>query len=93
MNLNNRLAKLREKQQQITAALREAEATASTRQRKQNTRAKIILGAVVLSMPEGEREAILAMLLPRAMDRDRQFVSEHLTGEPSAVPDPYAGLN
>ncbi len=93
MNLNNRLAKLREKQQQLTAALREAEAVASTRRRKQDTRAKIILGAVVLSMPEDEREAILAMLLPRAVERDRQFVSEHLMGRRSAGSDSSAGLN
>lgn len=93
MNLNNRLAKLREKQQQLTAALREAEAVASTRRRKQDTRAKIILGAVVLSMPEDEREAILAMLLPRAVERDRQFVSEHLAGGRSTGSDSSAGLN
>ena len=78
MNLNTRLKKLREHKQQIIEGLRQAEAKAATRQRKRETRAKIILGAVVLSMSEGEREAILSMLLPHTSERDRQFVSEHL---------------
>ena len=93
MSLQDRLAKLRERQLQLTAALREAEAVAAGRQRKQETRAKIILGAVVLAMPAGEREAILSMLLPRATERDRRFIGEHLAGKQPDEPAPPSGLN
>ena len=93
MNLNHRLKKLRENKKQIIEALRVAEADASTRQRKRETRAKIILGAVVLSTAEGEREALLAMLLPRIMERDRQFINEYLAGDPPAETDTPPGLN
>ena len=87
MSLNVRLAKLREKQQQITAALREAEATAATRQRKTLTRSKIIVGGVVFSLPGGERDALLSMLYGRMVERDRQFVSECLAADAPSTPD------
>lgn len=93
MNLNTRLKKLREDKRQIVERLRQEEAKASTRQRKRDTRAKIILGAVVLAMDKDEREAILSMLLPRVSERDRQFVGEHLAGEQANDSAPPAGLN
>ena len=87
MNLNNRLEKLRRQQQQITQALKQAEAKASTQARKRQTRAKIILGATVLSVPAKEREVLLSMILPEMTERDRQFVSECLADDqPSEVP-------
>ena len=92
MNLNTRLKKLREHKQQIMEELRQAEAKAATRQRKRETRAKIILGAVVLSMQAGEREAILSMLLPHTSERDRSFISEHLA-DGQAVDAPLTGTN
>ena len=93
MNLNSRLRKLREEKQLIIERLRLAEAKALTRKRKEATRAKIILGAVVLAMPEGEREALLSMLLPRTVERDRQFITEHLSGDKPAEADSSRGLN
>ena len=81
MNLNNRLEKLRRQQQQITEALKVAQAKASTRARKRQTRAKIILGAAVLSVPAKEREVLLSMILPEMVERDRQFVSECLADD------------
>ncbi len=92
MKLNARLQKLREDKRLIMEALRVAEHKASTRQRKQDTRVKIILGAVVLSMQAGEREAILSMLLPHTTERDRSFISEHLADD-QAGDAPPAGLN
>lgn len=93
MNLNTRLKKLREDKRLIIERLHQAEAKASTRQRKRETRAKIILGAVVLAMAKDEREAILSMLLPHAIERDRQFVSEHLADNQSGEDASSAGLN
>ena len=89
MNLNNRLEKLRRQQQQVTEALRQEEAKASDRARKRETRAKIILGAVVLTMPDGEREALLSMILPQMAKRDHGFISEYLAGDhpPQNPPD------
>ena len=90
MTLNNRLAKLREQQRQITESIREAEAQASVRQRKEETRAKIILGGALMSMPTVERDAMMSMFLDRMPERDRRFVSEHLAGhqpEPPSASD------
>ena len=92
MNLNTRLKKLRADKQQIIERLRQEEAKASTRERKRETRARIILGAVVLSMQKGEREAILSMLLPHTSGRDRQFIDEYLAGPPPDETAPPAGL-
>ena len=78
MTLNARLAKLREQQQQLQAAIREAEAKASVRERRSESRAKLILGGALLSLPAGERDAVLSMFLDRMPERDRRFVSEHL---------------
>ena len=93
MNLNNRLEKLRQQQKLVVEALRQAEAKASTRQRKRDTRAKITLGAVVLSMTGDEREALLSMLLPHMSERDRGFISDHLTGNQSTEPEAPSVLN
>lgn len=93
MNLTNRLEKLRHQKTLLHEALKQAEAKASKRQRKRDTRAKIILGAVVVSMPEDEREALFSMLLPRMTERDRGFVTEHLAGNQSTEGEPSSGLN
>ena len=92
MKLNDRLEKLRHEKKLIIEALRVAEHKASTRQRKRENRAKIILGAVVLSMQAGEREAILSMLLPHTTERDRSFISEHLADDQTGDASP-SGLN
>ena len=81
MNLNNRLEKLRRQQQQISEALKVAEAKASTRARKRETRVKIILGAVILTIPKSERKVLLSRILQQMVERDRQFVSEYLAGD------------
>ena len=81
MTLTDKLEKLRRQQQQITEALRIAEAQVAIRQRKAQTRAKIILGTSILSMPAGERDALLPMLYGHLSERDRQFVSMCLAGE------------
>ena len=87
MNLNNRLEKLRRQQQQISEALKVAQAKASTRARKRQTRARIILGAAVLSVPAKEREILLSRLLHQMVERDRQFVSECLADDqPPEIP-------
>ena len=93
MNLNTRIKRLQEDKRQIIERLRQEEAKASTRLRKRETRAKIILEAVVLGMRKDEREAILSMLLPHAVERDRQFVSEHLADNESGGDAPPSGLN
>ena len=81
MTLNQRIAKLREQQKQTAETLRQAEAQANLRQRRAETRAKIILGGALLSMPAQERDAVLSMFADRMPERDRRFVSEHLAGE------------
>ena len=93
MNLNSRLKKLREDKKQIIERLRQEEAKASTRQRKAETRAKIIWGAAVLSLPEGEREALTPSLFNRMSERDRRFITEHQANTcPDAGP-PSSDLN
>ena len=44
-------------------------------------------------MNKDECEAILAMLLPYAIERDRQFVSEHLADNQSGGDAPPPGLS
>lgn len=80
MNLNDRLAKLRQQQKQINEALRQAESEASERHRKAENRAKFILGGALFSMSSTERETILPMFMERIPERDRQFVTECLAG-------------
>ncbi len=53
----------------------------ASQRRKAETRVKIIVGSVVLATPVGEREALLAMLLPRMTGRDQATVNEYLAGE------------
>ena len=98
MKLNDRLAKLRQQKMLAIEALRQAEAKASTRLRKQQNRAKIILGGALLCMPDGEREALLSMLLPHLTEHYRHFVTEHLAGEqasttPENADQSHQGLN
>ena len=90
MNLNGRLAKLREQQRQIAEALRQAEAEVSVRQRKAETRTKIILGGALLAMTPGERDALLPMFVDHISERDRQFVSDYLARKPSGDQPPSA---
>ena len=77
MTQSARLAKLREKQLQATAALREAEAKEEIRQRKDFTRLQLAWGASVLALPPGERELVEPILLNHMNERHRKFVSEH----------------
>ena len=94
MNLITRLNKLREDKKLIVEALRQAEAKAAIRQHKQAARAKIILGAAMLSLPAGEREALLPMVLDRLSERDRRFLADHLAkDQPAEDAPPPAGLN
>ena len=93
MKLNNRLEQLRHQKKLLQEALKQAEAKASIRQRKRDTRAKVVLGAVVLSMTSDEREAMLTMLVPHLNERDRSFITEHLAGGSSAETDPAPGPN
>ena len=87
MNLNDRIQKLRQRRQLLRESLKQAEVQASKRARTRQTRAKIILGAAVLSTPAKQREALLGMILDQIVERDRQFVSEYLAGDqPLDVP-------
>ena len=81
MSLQARLEKLRARQQQLTAALREAEATVATRRHKAMSRSRGIVGGVVLALPAGERDAVLSMLHGHMSARDREFVSDCLAGD------------
>ena len=87
MKLNDRLQKLREEKKLVIEALKQAEAKASTQRRKREARAKIIVGGMLLSSSESEREMMLSMLLPRMVERDRTFVSEFLAGDQQPDPD------
>lgn len=87
MKLNNQLQKLREEKKLIIEALKQAQAKASTVQRKREARAKIIVGGALLGSPESEREALLSMILPRMIERDRTFLSEFLAGEQPTNPN------
>ena len=87
MKLNVRLQKLREEKKLIIEALKQAEAKASTAQRKREARAKIIVGGLLLSAPESEREMMLSMILPRMTERHRTFIGEFLAGDPPPNPD------
>ena len=78
MDATTRLEKLRRKQEQLTATLRAMEVQVVTKKRKAITRAKIMVGGVVVSMPLDEREALLSMILGRMTERDRQFVHQCL---------------
>ena len=80
MKLNDRLQKLRQEKKLLIEAIKQAEAKASTVQRKRETRAKIILGGALLGIPGGEREALLTMLLPCMTERDRTFIGVFLAG-------------
>ncbi|MBE7157213.1 MAG: hypothetical protein INR62_02035 [Rhodospirillales bacterium] len=93
MNLNARLQKLREDKKLIIEALRVAEHKASTRQRKADTRAKIIWGGAFLALPPGERELVESMLRGRMTERDRQFINEHSAGDQDAGEASPTGLN
>ena len=93
MNLNARLQKLREDKKLIIEALRVAEHKASTRQRKADTRAKVIWGGAFLALPPGERELVESMLLNRMTERDRRFINEHVAGDEAAGDAPPAGQN
>lgn len=81
MNNTAKLEKLRQRQEQIAEAIRAAEAVEATRQRKEENRAKFILGSAILSLPAGEREALLPMVLDRLNERDRHFITVCLSGE------------
>ena len=87
MKLNDRLQKLREEKKLLIETIKQAEAKASTVQRKREARAKIIVGGALLSLAESEREALLSILLPRMTERDRIFVGEFLAGDQSPDPD------
>lgn len=91
MNLNTRLKKLREDKRLIIEALRVAEHKASTRQRKADTRAKIIWGGAFLALHPGERGLCESMLLSRMTARDRQFINEHVAGNQAADDAPPSG--
>ena len=84
MNHTIRLNKLREKQLQIAAALREAEAEASARQRKDESRTDHIIGRAFSQMPAGEREALLPSLWPHMKERERVFVTNCLAKAPGS---------
>ena len=87
MKLNDRLQKLRDDKKLLVEAIKQAEAKASTVQRKRETRAKIICGGVLLGLAESEREALLSMLLPHMTERDRAFVTAFLAGDRPSKPD------
>ena len=93
MNLNTRLKKLREDKPLIMEALRVAEHKASTRQRKADTRAKIIWGGAFLALHPGERGLVECMLLSQMTERDRRFLSEHAAGDQAAGDAPPTGQN
>ena len=98
MRHNERLNKLREKQHQLAATIREAEAIADTQLRKRELRAKLILGGALLGLPPGERETLLSILLSLMTERDRNFVTEFLDDEQMSTKledtDPnHQGLN
>ena len=93
MNLNTRLEKLREEKRLLIERLHQAEAKASTRRRKQETRAKIIWGAAFLALPEGEREAMASSLLHLMTERDRRFVTEFRPDDQPADEASSAGPN
>lgn len=93
MNLNERLQKLRQDKRLIIEAIRVADHKASIRQRKRETRKKIIWGGAFLSLPPGERELVETMLLNRMTDRDRHFVNEDPTDDQAAGDAPPSGLN
>ena len=87
MNLTTRLKKLREEKKLVIEALKQVEAKASTQRRKREARAKSIVGGLLLSSSESEREMMLSMLLPRMTERDRIFVGEILAGDQPPDPD------
>lgn len=84
MNAAARLEKLRQRQEQVVQAIREAEAQAANQQRKEQNRAKFILGGAILSLPAGERDALLPMVLGHLTERDRHFITICLAGNASA---------
>ena len=87
MNINTRIQKLRHRQQLLRESLKQAQVEAFKSAGKKEMRAKIILGAAVLSVPAKEREVLLSMILPEMVERDRQFVSECLADDqPPEVP-------
>ena len=87
MNLNDRLQKLRGEKKLLIEAIKQAEAKASTAQRKREARAKIIVGGLLLSASESEREMMLSMILPRMTERHRTFIGEFLAGDQPPDPD------
>ena len=93
MNLTIRIQKLREDKKLIIEALRVAEHKASTRQRKADTRTKIIWGGAFLALPPGERELVESMLRGRMTERDRRFINEHAAGDQADGDPPSAGSN
>ena len=93
MNLNERHAKLLQRQQQLTAALQANQAQILSRQRKEQARAKIILGGALLSLPSGEREALLSMLTPHLNEREQRFITEHLANSQVSGAAPTNGSN
>ncbi len=98
MKINDRINKLHQQKKLLIETLKQAEAKASIRQRKAETRVKIILGGALLSLPDGERDALLSMLLPHTTERDHRFVSDHLAGKqapttPENADHGHQGLN
>ena len=93
MTQSSRLQKLRQRQARLDEELRAAKAAVDSRHKKDLHRTKLILGGALLTMPAGEREALLPMLLHHLDERQRRFVTEQFAGGESPDAQPSSVLN
>ena len=75
---DKRLADLYARQEQLLAQIRDRETVVAKEERRRDAKAKILLGGALMTLPAGEREALLGMLLPRLGEREREFVASRL---------------